>query len=478
MLQVLFTESAAAYMGGIRAVVGPSIEEEEAAELANAPISAPLVVAPPPVPVGPAGDDAIVAPSASPTEEAAQPEVVDSTAAHEPVIKAPVDPVSAATAEPMPAIVMVEEEIPPDLSVPLMVCVDEVPPLISSGALSSDVLQPPATDAPPKPTEAIEPPERDMLLMIAPSAPADPPTPPEPSTGVDDQMISPVEELAQGFKVTLEIVDKPPDEPLERPKTPRVFTDRDRECYYVTTDYGSSDDERNGAKPPEPDIPVDAHRDFAAAFVAPPLTCDEDSLCTKSRRKANETFVQTINTGVPGRDFDLKVMFDAKLPRTLISHEAAGDAVLNPSGGEKFVVGADVEVDWSECRYTVPLVDSGGRTRWLKARGVEYTVYTGPTVVPPNASTVFPEMAGPPSTAHQQDGIVHMIVGRDNLQWQPRRVRDSPWAVDNLTLFASRFPPEYMVKQTVLTACDGTTHTPRRRRRRRRPRRKPRDLEQ
>ncbi len=44
-----------------------------------------------------------------------------------------------------------------------------------------------------------------------------------------------------------------------------------------------------------------------------------------------------------------------------------------------------------------------------------------------------------------------MIVGRDNLQWHPRRVRDSPWAVDNLTLFASRFPPEYMVKQTVLT---------------------------
>ncbi|MFN9908326.1 MAG: hypothetical protein ACK56F_19720, partial [bacterium] len=105
-------------------------------------------MAPPPVPVGPAGDDAIAAPSASPTEEAAQPEVVDSTAAHEPVIKAPVDPVPAATAEPMPAIVTIEEEIPPDLSVPLMVCVDEVPPLISSGALSSDVLQPPTTDAP------------------------------------------------------------------------------------------------------------------------------------------------------------------------------------------------------------------------------------------------------------------------------------------------------------------------------------------
>ncbi|MFN9904428.1 MAG: hypothetical protein ACK55Z_37770, partial [bacterium] len=173
------------------------------------------------------------------------------------------------------------------------------------------------------------------------------------------------------------------------------------------------------------------------------MTCDEESWCTESRRKANKTFVQTINTGAPGQDLDLKVVFDAKLPRTLISYEAASDAGLPPSGSGKFVAG--VEIDWSECRYTVPLTDSGGHTRWLKARGVEFTGYTGPTVVPPNASTVFPEMVGPPSNAHQQDGIVHMIVGRDNLQWHPRRVRDSPWAVDNLTLFASRFPPEYMV---------------------------------
>jgi hypothetical protein len=278
--------------------------------------------------------------------------------------------------------------------------------------------------------------------------------------------------------VTLEIVDRPPDELLERPKTPRAFTDRDRECYYMTTDNGSSEDERNGAKPPEHDVPVDAQRDSSAAFVASPLTCDEKSLCTKSRRKTNETFVQTISTGVPGRDLDLRVMFDAKLPRTLITYEAASDAALNPSGSEKFVVGAHIDVDWSECRYTVPLVDSGGHTRWLKARGVEYTVYASPTILPPNASMVFPEMAGPPSTAHQQDGVVHMVVGRDNLQWHPRRVRDSPRAADNLTLFASRFPLEYMVKQTVLTACDGTTHTPRCRRRRRRPRRKPHDLEQ
>jgi hypothetical protein len=43
---------------------------------------------------------------------------------------------------------------------------------------------------------------------------------------MDDQKISPIEELAQEFTaVTLVVVDKPPDEPLERPKTPRAFDD-------------------------------------------------------------------------------------------------------------------------------------------------------------------------------------------------------------------------------------------------------------
>ncbi len=79
MLQVLFTESAAAYMGGIRAVVGPSIEEEEAAEPPSAPASAPPTVAPQLAPVGPAGDDATAAPSASPAEETVHPKAADST---------------------------------------------------------------------------------------------------------------------------------------------------------------------------------------------------------------------------------------------------------------------------------------------------------------------------------------------------------------------------------------------------------------
>jgi hypothetical protein len=432
-----------------------------------------------PQPVGLTGDATAREAPESPSsvqlvEETAQPETATKTAASETTGAPPDVLLPVTTIQPEPAINAIVQEIPLRLTVPDL-CI----PLTVRGVPLDDVRRSSAIGDPPELATIAEAPGQDMLLMVAPSAPDCPPTPPEPSTGMDDQKISPMEELAQGFTaVTLVIDDKPPDQPLERPKTPRAFADKDRECYYVTTDYGSSDDGRDGAKPPEHRVPWDAQRDSAAAFVASPLTCDEQSLCTKSRRKANETFVQTISTGVPGRDLDLKVMFDAKLPRTLISYEAASDAALNPSGDAKFVVGADIDVDWSECRFTIPMVDCEGRTRNLKARGVEYTVYYSAMIVPPNASMVFPEMAGPPLTAHQSEGIVHVIVGRDNLQWHPRRVRESPRVVDNLTLFASRFPPEYMVKQTVLAACDGTTHTPRRRRRRRRLRRKPGGLKQ
>ncbi len=89
--------------------------------------------------------------------------------------------------------------------------------------------------------------------------------------------------LAQGFKVTLEIVDKPLDELLERPKTPRAFADRDRECYYVTTDCGSSDDERTGAKPPEPDIPVDAHHKILSLKTNLAIYKKRFSVCTYGR---------------------------------------------------------------------------------------------------------------------------------------------------------------------------------------------------
>jgi hypothetical protein len=99
------------------------------------------------------------------------------------------------TAKPEPVTDAIEEEIPPDLGVPLSVSVDEAPPLATSGVVPNNVRQLSAADTPLKPAAA-EPPGQHMLLMVAPSPPADPLTPPEPSTGMDDQKVSPVEELA------------------------------------------------------------------------------------------------------------------------------------------------------------------------------------------------------------------------------------------------------------------------------------------
>ncbi len=56
ILQVLFTESAIAYMGGIRAVVGASIKEEEAAGFSSSLTSTPPATVLQPAPVGPTGD--------------------------------------------------------------------------------------------------------------------------------------------------------------------------------------------------------------------------------------------------------------------------------------------------------------------------------------------------------------------------------------------------------------------------------------
>jgi hypothetical protein len=208
MLQVLFTESAAAYIGGIRAIVGASIEEEEAAEPPRDPVSAPPTVAPQPVSVGPAGDRTAPASSIPPTEETVQPKTVDSVATED----LPIDSLPVVTAEPEPVTDVIAKEVPPDLCVPLTVCVDEAPPLVVSGVLPDDARQPPAVDDPLEPTTIVEAPEQNMLLMVAPSAPDCPPTPPESSTGMGDQKFSPMEELARGFTaVTLVMVDKPPD---------------------------------------------------------------------------------------------------------------------------------------------------------------------------------------------------------------------------------------------------------------------------
>jgi hypothetical protein len=149
---------------------------------------------------------------------------------------------------------------------------------------------------------------------------------------------------------------------------------------------------------------------------------------------------------------ELKVMFDSNASYTLILHAAAARAALAPKGREMWVMSPDSgEMDESSCRYSVPLVDCHGNMHLLRARGVDYTIYAKERKVPPTAATVFTEMEGEASRAHQAAGMIDLIVGQNNGQWHPRKVCNSWQIEDNLTLMRSEFPPRYIARETTWT---------------------------
>jgi hypothetical protein len=138
--------------------------------------------------------------------------------------------------------------------------------------------------------------------------------------------------------------------------------------------------------------------------------------------KEKWTYVQKIRTGAEGTGTVLKVMFDNDTPHTLILHAAAARAALAPRGQEKWVMSPDSgEMDESSCRYSVPLVDCQGNVHLLKARGVDYTIYAKERKVPLTAATVFAEMEGEASRAHQAAGMVDLIIGQTTASGTPER---------------------------------------------------------
>ncbi len=170
------------------------------------------------------------------------------------------------------------------------------------------------------------------------------------------------------------------------------------------------------------------------------------------REKEKWTYVQWIRTGAEGTGTELKVMFDNNTPHTLILHTAAARAALAPKGREGWVMSPDSgEMDESSCRYSVPLVDCHGNVHLLRARGVDYTIYAKERKVPPTAATVFTEMEGEASRAHQAAGMIDLIVGQNNGKWHPRKVCDSWQVEDNLTLMRSEFPPRYIAREMTWT---------------------------
>jgi hypothetical protein len=170
------------------------------------------------------------------------------------------------------------------------------------------------------------------------------------------------------------------------------------------------------------------------------------------RGKEKWTYVQKIRTGAGGTGTELTVLFDSCALHTVILHAAAARAALAPVGEKKWVMSLHSgEVDESSCGYSVPMVDCQGNVSLLRARGVDYTIYTKERRVPPTAAVVFTEMEGSASRAHQAAGMVDLIIGQGYSVWHPRRVCDSWQTEENLTLMRSEFPPCYMVRETTST---------------------------
>jgi hypothetical protein len=60
-----------------------------------------------------------------------------------------------------------------------------------------------------------------------------------------------------------------------------------------------------------------------------------------------------------------------------------------------------------------------GQVQLIEVRGVNFTAYVK------EAATVFPEMTKRSLRAHQTEGLVDMVSGRDIERWLPQYMRDS-----------------------------------------------------
>jgi hypothetical protein len=73
------------------------------------------------------------------------------------------------------------------------------------------------------------------------------------------------------------------------------------------------------------------------------------------------------------------------------------------------------------------------------ARGVEYTTFSEAKEVPTGAQAAFLKMSRKTLRAHQEEGLVDMIIGRDELPIPG-------WPGSSLLLMRTEFAPRYVVR--------------------------------
>jgi hypothetical protein len=267
MLQVLFAESASAYMGGIRVVVGASIEEEEAAD--SFPSAPPVVVTPQPMLASNAAIEEFTSRpgppvSFEPSKDSAEP---DGALPTEPDRSCSVDShmtMKVATGElhelageavqPDPPPSAPESTVESDVLDTTVATTDQ---MTSTTALDLDVG---AHEADSTDTGAVADAADVGQFELGDNAEEPDPSPstPEPSTVLNDQKITPVEEVAQGFiAVTLIAADKSPDPQMERLRTPRTSGDKNLASWHDVCTKCSThcDYEDAPSSPPVKEVP-------------------------------------------------------------------------------------------------------------------------------------------------------------------------------------------------------------------------------
>jgi hypothetical protein len=237
MLQVLFTESASAYIEGIRAVVGASIEEAKAAD--SLPSAPPAVVTPQPgLARNAATEEATSRPgppvSFEPSNDRAEPDgalptepdrscSVDSRRTTE-IAKGELHELAgeAAKSDPLPS--APEPTVESDVLDTTVATTDQMtsttPLDLDEGAHEADSTDTGAI------VNAVDVSQFELGVNVKEPDPS--PSMPESSTRLNDQKIAPVEDVTQGFvAVTLIVADKSPDPQMERLRTPRSSGDED-----------------------------------------------------------------------------------------------------------------------------------------------------------------------------------------------------------------------------------------------------------
>jgi hypothetical protein len=100
---------------------------------------------------------------------------------------------------------------------------------------------------------------------------------------------------------------------------------------------------------------------------------------------------------------------------------------------------------YSSYKYMVPILDWQGRREWIRARGVSHTTPSEQRYAPEGAREAFPEIDWEDLEVIQKEGLVDMIIGRDNPEWMPFLMKEELY--EQFTLMWTSLSSPYILRE-------------------------------